>query len=311
MKQVTDMIMEMRADSSGRTSTGTPKLDHFVQCVKRVFGTDTEGQCLARARAYRVHISQRVTTQSLRSKTENSAGFVGTGSASNVGRVLSYWCFAPSLAMNELEALKVRSILITSGTLSPLPSYSLELGLSFPHTIENSHIISKDQISVRVISKGVSGKTLTSTYNRRNDSDYILELGNTIISLCRVIPGGVLIFFPSYGVMETCVEKWGGPMSSRSFAERNKNSRQHFFKARKGNVKNSGSGRFCFPHSPGIFGNTSGKNSTPWQRLLSIKSMVLEPRTTADLKDCISEFEKYLSTPKSTGCILMGVCRGM
>ena len=303
--------MEMRADSSGRTSTGTPKLDHFVQCIKRVFGTATEGQCLAKARAYRVHISPRVTTQSLRSKTGNGGGFVGNGNASNVGRVLSYWCFAPSLAMHELAALKVRSILVTSGTLSPLPSYSLELGLPFPHTIENSHIISKDQISVRVIGKGVSGKTLTSTYKSRDDPSYILELGNTIISLCRVIPGGVLIFFPSYGVMESCVERWGGPMSSRSSTQKNKNSKQNFFQARKGNVKTSGNGRYCFPHTPNFFGNMSGNNSTPWQRLLAVKSIVLEPRTTADLKDCITEFEKYLSTPKSSGCIMMGVCRGM
>ena len=302
--------MEMRADSSGRSSTGTPKLDHFVQCIKRVFGTETEGQCLAKARAYRVHISKKVTTQSLKSKTVNSGGFVGNGSGSNVGRVLSYWCFAPSLAMHELAALKVRSILVTSGTLSPLPSYSLELGLPFPHTIENSHIISKDQISVRVIGKGVSGKTLTSTYNRRDDSNYILELGNTIISLCRVIPGGVLIFFPSYGVMETCIERWGGPMSSKSFSQRNNNSRKNFFQARKGNVNKSGNKRYCFPHAPNFFGNVSGKNSTPWQRLLAVKATVLEPRTTSDLKDCIAEFDNFISTPKSSGCIMMGVCRG-
>ena len=110
--------------------------------------------------------------------------------------------------MNKLAALNVRSILVTSGTLSPLPSYSLELGLPFPQTIENEHIISKEQISVHVIGKGVSGKALTSTYNQRNDIEYITELGNTIISLTRVIPNGVLIFFPSYSVMETCIEKW-------------------------------------------------------------------------------------------------------
>jgi regulator of telomere elongation helicase 1 len=68
---------------------------------------------MARSKSYRVHIT-KVTSNT-------GGGFAG-------GRTISYWCFAPSLAMRELAFLKVRSILITSGTLSPLPSFSMELG---------------------------------------------------------------------------------------------------------------------------------------------------------------------------------------
>jgi len=183
VKQVTDLIMMIQGNGSqGRSfsmSTGTPKLDHFSGCIKRIFGTSTEGQCLAKARSYRVHISPRRAKTGDRNK--GNGGFVGSKHVSNTGRILSYWCFAPALAMHELESLQVRSILVTSGTLSPLPSYSLELGLSFPHTLENSHIITKEQISVQVIGKGVSGKFLSSSYERRDDIEYIIELGNTII----------------------------------------------------------------------------------------------------------------------------------
>jgi regulator of telomere elongation helicase 1 len=97
----------------------------------------------------------------------------------------SYWCFAPSLAMQELSNLNIRSIIVTSGTLSPLPSYTLELGLPFPHTLENPHIIADEQIHVRVIGTGVSGKQLSSSFNRRDDSDYLDELGCTIVNLAE------------------------------------------------------------------------------------------------------------------------------
>jgi regulator of telomere elongation helicase 1 len=309
IKQVSDMVMEMRGGtggSSSATTSGTPKLDHFVGCVKRVFGTATEGQSFANARAYRVHVSPKTSGQTGKSNS-TGGGFVGHGNKPSSGRVLSYWCFAPSLAMHELAALNVRSILVTSGTLSPLPSYSLELGLPFPHTLENAHIIGKDQISVRVIGKGVSGKELTSTYNRRDNAEYISELGNTIISLAKVIPGGMLIFFPSYSVMENCIERWGGPLSSRSRTQNY--GKKNFFQAKQKRESSSGNtGRNCFPHS--ALGYNQVGSATPWQRLIAVKAIVLEPKTTAELKDVINEFDKFISLPKSSGCIMMGVCRG-
>ena len=151
--------------------------------MKRVYGAGTELQALARARAYRVHVTPLPSSSSAGS----SGGFGGGGGGV---RTVSYWCFAPSLAMRELQSLGVRSIIITSGTLSPLPGYSLELGLSFPHTLENPHIILPEQIRVSVVGRGVSGKVLSSSYGRRDDEEYVSELGNTLAGLIRVVPGG-------------------------------------------------------------------------------------------------------------------------
>ena len=44
-----------------------------------------------------------------------------------VARTLSYWCFSPGYAMSELTEQGVRSVILTSGTLSPLDSFSYEL----------------------------------------------------------------------------------------------------------------------------------------------------------------------------------------
>ena len=290
IRKINDFIMDMRGTGATR---GSPKLEHFVQCIKRVYGHALESRCLARASSYRVYISPKTTNQG-----NNRDG-------NTTGRTVSYWCFSPALAMEELANLKVRSILVTSGTLSPLPSYSMELGLPFPHTLENPHIISSDQVHVRVIGKGVSGKVLSSSYERRQDVEYFIELGNTLAALAKVIPAGILVFFPSYGVMETCLERWGGPVqhSGRSGKD---NDKKNFFAVRR---KQVASKQYAFPQTPHFFTNNSGP-STPWKRLLSVKAIVVEPKSSSDLQDAIGEFQRLLSLPKSPGCILMGVCRG-
>lgn len=49
-------------------------------------------------------------------------------------RTLSWWCFNPGIAMEEFLRLGVGSIILTSGTLSPLDSFAQELKLyvTFP-----------------------------------------------------------------------------------------------------------------------------------------------------------------------------------
>ena len=289
LRKMNDLLMDMRGSAGNR---GSHSLEHFIQCLKRVFGFTLESRCLAKAAFYRVHVSPRPPPNQV-ARNNNTV----------VGRTVSYWCFAPSLAMEELANLKVRSILVTSGTLAPLPSYSMELGLPFPHTLENPHIVRDEQIHVRVLGKGVSGKLLTSSYERRKDKDYYLELGNTLVSLAKVTPAGMLVFFPSYSVMETCLEEWGGPASSRTKFE----TKNNFFARRQ---KPTSKSPYSFPFAATLFAPSAGTRLTPWKRLLSTKSVVVEPKSSADLSDAMSEFTKFLAMPKSPGCILMGVCRG-
>jgi len=282
-------FIERLAESRGGAA-GTPKLDHFLKCVKRAYAGSTEAQCLAKAKAFRVFVSAKKQT------------------AKKEPRTMSYWCFAPSLAMRELADLGLRSVIVTSGTLSPVMSYSLELGIPFPLKLENPHIIKQNQVHVRVIGRGVSNKLLKSTFERRDEKEYLLELGNTLVALSRVIPGGMLIFYPSYGVMEKCCEAWGGP-SSKAFFGIQKGGKSPFFAPRGKNGSSNPSSRFSFPR---IATSLESHQQTLciWKRLLAQKSIVVEPRTSADMKDAIDEFDKYIAAKNSKGCILMGVCRG-
>ncbi|CAB3360227.1 Hypothetical predicted protein [Cloeon dipterum] len=107
------------------------------------------------------------------------------------GRVLNYWCFSPSFGMKMLWQQG-------------------ELGINIPVTLENGHVVTGDQVFVGVVSTGPDGTSLNSSYNTRNDPKYISALGRTIVNFSRVIPGGLLVFFPSYPLMKKCQDEWQG-----------------------------------------------------------------------------------------------------
>ncbi|CAO2190879.1 unnamed protein product [Urochloa humidicola] len=134
-------------------------------------------------------------------------------------RTLSWWCFNPGLAMEEFLKLGVRSIILTSGTLSPLDSLAMELNLEFPVRLENPHVISPDQIWVGVVPVGPSGHALNSSYRTRDTIQYKQDLGNAIVNFARIVPDGLLVFFPSYSMMDKCVEFWKTRNHSNSASE--------------------------------------------------------------------------------------------
>ncbi|KAF0930040.1 hypothetical protein E2562_027211 [Oryza meyeriana var. granulata] len=125
-----------------------------------------------------------------------------------VSRTLSWWCFNPGLAMEEFLKLGVRSIILTSGTLSPLDSLAMELNLEFPVRLENPHVIASDQIWVGVVPVGPSGHPLNSSYRTRETLKYKQELGIAIVNFARIVPDGLLVFFPSYSMMDKCINCW-------------------------------------------------------------------------------------------------------
>ena len=50
------------------------------------------------------------------------------------------WCLSPSVAFKELSVL-ARSVILTSGTLSPLDAMASELRVPFPQRLEADHVI--------------------------------------------------------------------------------------------------------------------------------------------------------------------------
>ncbi|KAK6148863.1 hypothetical protein DH2020_016388 [Rehmannia glutinosa] len=168
---------------SHKTSGTIFRLESMGDILRLIFRDNSN----AHAQYYRVHIQEveASATDAFRGKTS---------------RTLSWWCFNPGIALEEFSRLGVGSIILTSGTLSPLDSFAEELKLEFPIRLENPHVISGNQIWAGVAPVGPSGYSFNSSYRSRGSIEYKLELGNAI--------DGLLVFFPSYYLLEQCISCW-------------------------------------------------------------------------------------------------------
>jgi Fanconi anemia group J protein len=67
-------------------------------------------------------------------------GFEAVPSSNRWGLALCLWCLNPAVVFKSLSEV-ARSVLLTSGTLSPLDSFSGELGLNFHIKLEAPHVV--------------------------------------------------------------------------------------------------------------------------------------------------------------------------
>ncbi|KAL5106358.1 Regulator of telomere elongation helicase 1 [Taenia crassiceps] len=197
-------------------------LSHVAEFLQKVFVDNTGGKSqslLARQRSascFRLHVKvEFFSTRNFREVTDAwgddsiSIGEGNNGSGKETKNIcLSYWCLTPGRAMHELLGLNVRNIILTSGTLYPIASLQAELGLQSAIVLQNPHVVNSDQIHVAVLPKAPDGGTLNSSFERRSNSAYHRSLGLTLMNLFRVVPGGVLVFFPSYALMKMCLDSW-------------------------------------------------------------------------------------------------------
>ncbi|XP_045650578.1 regulator of telomere elongation helicase 1 isoform X5 [Ursus americanus] len=156
------------------------------------------------SQSYKVHIHPDAGHQ----RKAQWSGAWNSTAARKQGKVLSYWCFSPGHSMRELVRQGVRTIILTSGTLAPVSSFALEMQIPFPVCLENPHVIGKQQIWVGIVPKGPDGAQLSSAFDKRFSDACLSSLGKALGNIARVVPHGLLVFFPSYPVMEKSLEFW-------------------------------------------------------------------------------------------------------
>jgi regulator of telomere elongation helicase 1 len=120
------------------------------------------------------------------------------------------------IALHRLLARRVRSLVLTSGTLSPLESFAAELQVGFRHSLANPHIVGAGQVWVGVVPAGPTGAALNSSYATRSSPRYREDLGHAIANFARVVPDGLLVFFPSYAVLTDTLAAWKQPPGARA-----------------------------------------------------------------------------------------------
>ncbi|KAJ4916274.1 RAD3-like DNA-binding helicase protein [Raphanus sativus] len=120
----------------------------------------------------------------------------------------SLWCMNPSVVFKDLADLSL-SIILTSGTLSPMNSFSSELGMQFGTCLEAPHVIDINlQVWAGAISNGPGNYPLNGSYKTADSYSFQDALGKSLEEVCTIVPGGSLVFFPSYKLMEKLCTRW-------------------------------------------------------------------------------------------------------
>ena len=114
------------------------------------------------------------------------------------------WCLRPAVAF-ERVAEKARCVILTSGTLSPTSSLEGELGVPFPIKVDAPHVVANNQIFVESLDTlgAITRRNLQSS-----GQDFSARLGDMLLRYCKHIPGGVLVFLPSYELIQRISDEW-------------------------------------------------------------------------------------------------------
>lgn len=118
-------------------------------------------------------------------------------------------CLDASLAIAPVFK-RFGSVVITSGTLSPIDLYPKLL--QFEPCISASFNMSTFRPCIRplVITRGSDQLPVSTKFNDRGDMGVVRNYGTMMVELCSTIPDGVVAFFTSYSYMESIISEWDG-----------------------------------------------------------------------------------------------------
>eukprot|EP01079_Euglenida_sp_SAG-EU17-18_P002846 gene2846-561_t len=135
------------------------------------------------------------------------------------GATMQFLCLDARLGFHHLRK-KLRCAILASGTLSPVKAVASELGVEFPHQALCGHVVdTSKQILAASISLSPNGTRLVGTHRHTGSNAYQDALCDTLCALCEAIPRGVLVFFPSYSFMRSCITRWSNTTGLKNLQE--------------------------------------------------------------------------------------------
>jgi DNA excision repair protein ERCC-2 len=121
--------------------------------------------------------------------------------------ILRLSCLDASIAIKPIFE-KFSSVIITSGTISPLDMYPKML--NFDTVIQQSYSMTLDRRSFlpMIVTKGSDQVAISSRFEIRNDPSVVRNYGTLLIEFSKITPDGLVVFFPSYLYMESIISQW-------------------------------------------------------------------------------------------------------
>ncbi|KAI8069763.1 uncharacterized protein B0P05DRAFT_550773 [Gilbertella persicaria] len=121
--------------------------------------------------------------------------------------ILHFTCLDASIAIKPVFD-RFSTVVITSGTLSPLEMYPKML--NFQAVVQESYsmTLSRNCFLPMIITRGSDQVAISSKFEVRNDPAVVRNFGQIMVEMSKIVPDGMVCFFPSYLYMESIVSMW-------------------------------------------------------------------------------------------------------
>lgn len=121
--------------------------------------------------------------------------------------IIQLCCLDSSLALKPVLD-RFSSVIITSGTLSPLSTYCKLL--NFHPIISKSFPMStfRPCLLPLIVSHGSDQTVLTTKFDLRKDINVMRNYGQLLLRCASSIPDGICVFFTSYQYLEDIITYW-------------------------------------------------------------------------------------------------------
>ncbi|KAK4020853.1 hypothetical protein OUZ56_002797 [Daphnia magna] len=121
--------------------------------------------------------------------------------------ILYFSCLDSSIAIKPVFN-RFQTVVITSGTLSPLDMYPKILDFHPVIMTSFTMTLARPCILPMIVSKGNDQVAMSSRYETREDTAVIRNYGNLLVEVAAAVPDGIVCFFTSYLYLETIVSSW-------------------------------------------------------------------------------------------------------
>lgn len=123
--------------------------------------------------------------------------------------VLHFTCLDAAIAIKPVFD-RFSSVVITSGTISPLEIYPKMLG--FNTVVQESYAmtLARKSFLPMIVTRGSDQASISTSFAVRNEPSVVRNYGNLLTEFSRITPDGMVVFFPSYLYMESIISMWQG-----------------------------------------------------------------------------------------------------
>ena len=121
--------------------------------------------------------------------------------------ILHFTCLDASIAIKPVFE-RFSSVIITSGTISPLDMYPKMM--NFQTVIQQSYsmTLARRSFLPMIVTKGSDQVSISSRFEIRNDPSVVRNYGSLLVEFAKITPDGMVVFFPSYLYMESIISMW-------------------------------------------------------------------------------------------------------